>query len=81
MVLSHNSFIRGFNSIYQQALRVQGADKAYFVEYCIAWRDCVHAHHHYEEIELFPNIDKACGRTDLMSAAVEEHGTSCYTEC
>ncbi|KAI0509176.1 hypothetical protein F5B22DRAFT_617962 [Xylaria bambusicola] len=75
MVLSHNSFIRGFNSIYQQAPRVKAADKADFVEYCIAWHDCVDAHHHYEETELFPNINKACGRTDLMSAAVEEHAT------
>ncbi|KAI8955333.1 hypothetical protein F4801DRAFT_574510 [Xylaria longipes] len=26
--LSHNSFIHGFNSIYQKALRVQAGDKA-----------------------------------------------------
>ncbi|KAJ8114178.1 hypothetical protein ONZ43_g4965 [Nemania bipapillata] len=73
MALSHNSFIRGFNSIYQQAPRVQSVDKADFVGYCLAWHDCVDTHHHYEEIELFPNINKACGRTDLMSTAVNEH--------
>ncbi|KAI0101855.1 hypothetical protein GGR51DRAFT_574469 [Nemania sp. FL0031] len=75
MALSHNSFIRGFNSIYQQAPRVKAADKADFVGYCIAWHDCVDAHHHYEETEFFPNINKACGRTDLMSTAVDEHAT------
>ncbi|KAI1271195.1 hypothetical protein F5Y07DRAFT_392960 [Xylaria sp. FL0933] len=73
MVLSHNAFIRGFNSIYQQAPRVKDADKADFVGYCLAWHDCVDAHHHYEETELFPNINKVCGRTDLMNTAVEEH--------
>ncbi|KAI1752755.1 hypothetical protein F4782DRAFT_114157 [Xylaria castorea] len=73
MTLSHNSFIRGFNSIYQQAPRVQIADKADFIGYCLAWHDCVDAHHRYEETELFPNINKACGRTDLMSTAVNEH--------
>ncbi|KAI1180187.1 hypothetical protein F4777DRAFT_364419 [Nemania sp. FL0916] len=73
MTLSHNAFIRGFNSIYQQAPRVPHADKADFVGYCIAWHDCVDAHHSYEETDFFPNINKACGRTDLMSAAVDEH--------
>ncbi|RYP20419.1 hypothetical protein DL765_002795 [Monosporascus sp. GIB2] len=75
MVLSHNSFIRGFNSIYQQAPRVPPADKADFVGYCIAWHDCVDAHHRYEETELFPNINKAASRTDLMNTAVDEHAT------
>ncbi|OTA57987.1 hypothetical protein K449DRAFT_407662 [Hypoxylon sp. EC38] len=73
MALSHNSFIRGFNSIYQQALRVPAEDKTDFVKYCIAWHDCVDAHHRYEETEFFPNVNKAAGRTDLMDTAVHEH--------
>lgn len=74
MALSHNAFIRGFNSIYQQAPRVeQSADKTDFVGYCLAWIDCVLAHHHYEETELFPNINKAAGKTDLMASAVHQH--------
>ncbi|KAI1427697.1 hypothetical protein F5Y12DRAFT_736499 [Xylaria sp. FL1777] len=81
MVLSHNAFIRGFNSIYQQAPRVQAADKADFVGYCLAWHDCVEAHHRFEETELFPAINKACGRTELMSTAVKEHGKCMPTRC
>ncbi|KAK3934389.1 hypothetical protein QBC46DRAFT_359059 [Diplogelasinospora grovesii] len=74
MALSHNSFIRGFNSIYQQAPRiVSPTDKQDFIEYCIAWHDCVAEHHHYEETEFFPNVDKAAGRKGLMDGAVHEH--------
>ncbi|SPQ26200.1 48ffdf09-aa56-4320-b0f3-6ed4e002712f [Thermothielavioides terrestris] len=53
--------------------RVGPADKADFVGYCLAWVDCVATHHHYEETELFPNIDKAAGQTGLMDSAVHEH--------
>ncbi|GAB1310233.1 Iron-sulfur cluster repair protein DnrN [Madurella fahalii] len=74
MALSHNAFIRGFNTIYQQAPRVHNpSDKADFVGYCLAWVDCVATHHHYEETELFPNIDKAAGQKGLMDGAVNEH--------
>ncbi|KAK7957720.1 hypothetical protein PG988_012568 [Apiospora saccharicola] len=74
MALSHNAFIRGFNSIYQQAPRLElTSDKASFVGYCLAWVDCVVTHHHYEETELFPNIDKAAGQRGLMNGAVHEH--------
>jgi len=76
MALSHNSFIRGFNSIYQQAPRVTlAADKTDFVGYCIAWRNCVSQHHHYEETEFFPALDKAAGKNGLMDGAVDQHGT------
>ncbi|KAK0721227.1 hypothetical protein B0T21DRAFT_337901 [Apiosordaria backusii] len=74
MALSHNAFIRGFNSIYQQAPRVTlPADKADFAGYSVAWADCVHMHHHYEETEFFPNLDKAAGQKGLMDGAVHEH--------
>lgn len=74
MALSHNAFIRGYNTIYQQAHRVQNpADKADFAGYCVAWVDCVLQHHHYEETELFPILNKAAGRTDLMAGAVHQH--------
>lgn len=75
MALSHNAFIRGFNSIYQQAPRIQAADKQDFVGYCIAWHDCVSQHHHYEETEFFPSLDKAAGKNGLMDGAVDQHGT------
>lgn len=74
MALSHNAFIRGFNSIYQTAARLTlPADKKDFVGYCVAWVDCVSTHHHYEETEFFPNINKAAGQTGLMAGAVHEH--------
>ncbi|KAK6851591.1 hypothetical protein PG995_011716 [Apiospora arundinis] len=73
MALSHNAFIRGFNSIYQQAPRVPAVDKADFVGYCIAWHDCVEAHHRYEETTFIPSVNKAAGQTGLMQAAIEEH--------
>ncbi|KUJ07079.1 uncharacterized protein LY89DRAFT_702512 [Mollisia scopiformis] len=73
MALSHNAFIRGFNSIYQTAPRLTLlADKKDFVGYCLAWVDCVSTHHHYEETELFPNINKNAGQTGLMAGAVHE---------
>ncbi|PQE05097.1 hemerythrin HHE cation binding domain-containing protein [Rutstroemia sp. NJR-2017a BVV2] len=74
MALSHNSFIRGFNSIYQQAPRIQLAtDRSDFVGYCLAWVDCIDQHHHYEETEFFPALDKAAGKTGLMAGAVDQH--------
>jgi len=82
MALSHNAFIRGFNSICQQAPRVQdagsAADKKGFVDYCIAWHDCVEKHHHYEETEFFPNLNKAAGKTGLMGSALAENGIPIY---
>lgn len=76
MALSHNAYIRGFNSIYQQAPRLKlPADKTDFVGYCLAWVECVEIHHHYEETALFPGIDKAAGQKGLMDAAVHEHET------
>ena len=75
MALSHNSFIRGFNSIFQQASRVEKpADKKDFIGYCLAWVECVDQHHHYEEIEFFPSLDKAADQKSRMEGAVEQHG-------
>jgi len=77
MALSHNSFIRGFNSIYQQAPRV-GEDTNVikdFIAYCLAWRSLVFTHHHYEETDFFPAIEKATGVKGVMDSEVKEHGT------
>ncbi|KAL9118643.1 MAG: hypothetical protein Q9187_004807, partial [Circinaria calcarea] len=41
--------------------------------YCLAWHDCVAEHHHYEETEFFPAIDKAVGEKGVMENAVEQH--------
>ena len=74
MVLSHNAFIRGFNSIYQQAPRITLSDHKDFIGYCIAWHACVEEHHNYEETNLFPAIDRAVGGKDVMAGEVEQHG-------
>lgn len=79
MALSHNAFIRGFNSIYQQAPRISlPADKKDFVGYCLAWVDCVVQHHHYEETEFFPALDKAARKKGLMDGAVDQHGMNTF---
>ncbi|KAI9783036.1 MAG: hypothetical protein M1816_001613 [Peltula sp. TS41687] len=73
MALSHNSFIRGFNSIYQQAPRITVSDSKDFIGYCLAWHACVDEHHHYEETKLFPAIEAAVGEEGILDGEVEEH--------
>jgi hypothetical protein len=76
MALSHNSIIRGFNSIFQQAPRLQTTvDRCDFVGYCLAWIACVTTLFHYEETEFFPNVNKAAGQDGLLDDAVHEHET------
>ena len=74
MVLSHNAFIRGFNSIYQQAPRIQPSDTKDFIGYCLAWHDCVEEHHRYEETLFFPAIEDAVGEKSVMDGEIEQHG-------
>ena len=74
MCLSHNSFIRGFNSIYQQAPRLRKSDVSDFVTYALAWLRLVEQHHQYEEEGLFPEIDEITGQQGVMSHEIEQHG-------
>jgi hemerythrin-like domain-containing protein len=74
MTISHNSIIRGFNGIYQQAPRIGAPDQDDFIGYCLAWHTFVHTHHHYEEIFLFPAIEEAVGEKGVMDGEVSEHG-------
>lgn len=48
-------------------------DKTNFIGYCLAWIECVAAHHHYEETEFFPNVYKAAGQKCPMDSAIHEH--------
>lgn len=73
MALSHNSFIRGFNSIYQQAPRLHAPDTKDFINYCLAWQSLVYAHHHYEETDFFPAIEKFTGQKGIMDSEIREH--------
>lgn len=74
MALTHNSFIRGYNSIYQQAPRVGAADAKDFIAYCLAWRTCVYEHHHHQETEYFPAIDEATHEEGIMHEEIKAHG-------
>ena len=75
MTLSHNSLIRGYNGIYQQAPRLRKSDYQDFIGYCLAWHRLVESHHHFEEIYFFPAIEEATGEKGVMDGEVEEHGT------
>lgn len=76
MTLSHNSIIRGFNSIYQQAPRVTAKDQDDFICYCLAWHRFVEKHHHYEEEHFFPAIERAAGVKGIMDDQIEGHRKS-----
>ncbi|KAF2496602.1 hypothetical protein BU16DRAFT_537769 [Lophium mytilinum] len=74
MALVHNSVIRGLNSIYLQAPRVQPHDYENFIGYSLAWYELLNAHHDGEEDFLFPRIEAQVGETGLMDANVKQHG-------
>lgn len=74
MTLSHNSLIRGFNSIYQQAPRISASDYKDFTGYCLAWHRCVEQHHMHEEVNYFPEIERMTGQKGVMDGEVEQHG-------
>lgn len=74
MTISHNSLIRGFNSIYQQAPRISASDYKDFKGYCLAWHRCVEQHHMHEEVNYFPEIEKVTGQKGVMDGEVEQHG-------
>lgn len=76
MTLSHNSIIRGYNSIYQQAPRITTPDQDDFIGYCLVWHEFVEKHHHYEEVHFFPAIEKAVGEKGAMDHEIAEHSKS-----
>lgn len=76
MALVHNMFIRAFNSIYLQAIKVRPEDVADFLHYCSAWHMAIKGHHDAEEEVYFPGIEKATGVKGLMDSEISEHGPS-----
>jgi hemerythrin-like domain-containing protein len=74
MTISHNSLIRGFNSIYQQAPRIPKSDYLDFVGYSLAWLRCIEQHHNHEEEHYFPAIEEVTGVKGVMNEEVEQHG-------
>jgi hemerythrin-like domain-containing protein len=74
MCLLHNSILRGYNSIYQQAAHVQDADKAAFVGYALTWYKFVKSHHDDEEETLFTKVEELLGDKDVFAETHAEHG-------
>ena len=73
IALSHNAFIRGFNSIYQQAPNLTPSDYKDFIGYCIAWYTCVGENHTSAEIKMFAALEEAIGESRIMDHEVTLH--------
>ncbi|KAK4132008.1 hypothetical protein BT67DRAFT_132435 [Trichocladium antarcticum] len=73
MALLHNSILRGYNSIYQQAPFVVDQDKADFVGYCLAWFKFVKSHHDDEEATLFPKMEELLQDKTVFAETHREH--------
>ncbi|KAI1465097.1 uncharacterized protein F4812DRAFT_131467 [Daldinia caldariorum] len=74
MALLHNAILRGYNSIYQQAPRVQPGDAADFVGYALTWHKFVASHHDDEEATLFPKVEAVLGNdTTIWAETHKEH--------
>ncbi|KAF6235647.1 hypothetical protein HO173_006330 [Letharia columbiana] len=75
ITLSHNAFIRGFNSIYQQAPNLTPSDHKDFIGYCLAWYTCVGEDHSREEIRFFSAMEDATGEEGIL-----DHEVTFYTD-
>lgn len=74
MALLHNSIIRSFNSIYNQANHVSEVDKSDFVGYALTWHRFVVSHHDDEEANLFPKVEEVLDDKTIWGETHEEHG-------
>lgn len=74
MAVVHNCILRGFNSIYNQALQVEPSEYKNFISYAHALYLGLHAHHTGEETFAFPAIEAATGEKGIMDANVAQHG-------
>jgi hypothetical protein len=74
MALLHNSILRGYNSIWQQAPNVKPADKTDFIGYCLAWQKFVVSHHDDEEQNLFLKIEELLDDKTVLEETHKEHG-------
>ncbi|OAA62133.1 Protein kinase-like domain protein [Cordyceps fumosorosea ARSEF 2679] len=77
MALVHNSMIRGFNSIYQQAPYVAADDEPAlardFVQYALTWASFVTSHHHDEEDNLFVQVSTLLHDDTVWAETRREH--------
>jgi hypothetical protein len=74
MAVLHNAFMRGFNSIYNQALEVQPKDYKPFLCYAQCIYETLDAHHLGEETKFFPWIEEATGVKGIMDVNITQHG-------
>jgi len=75
MAMTHNTFFRALNSIYQRAPHIisgtqQAAD---FLSYCRITYDFIHHHQVIEETIYFPEIEKVAGIPGLMDTNIAQH--------
>ncbi|KAF9870100.1 hemerythrin HHE cation binding domain-containing protein [Colletotrichum karsti] len=75
MIIIHNLIIRIINTVYLQCVKVEKSpnDVQDFVSYSMEWGKMVEEHHHTEETDVFPEIEKMAGVTGLMQANVAQH--------
>jgi len=77
MVAIHNIFIRGINTIYNQAIKVgesgTEADRLEFCEFAAVWSLGLHEHHGMEEDTVFPDIENVAGAKGIMETNVQQH--------
>ncbi|KAM0327960.1 hypothetical protein ACHAQA_005359 [Verticillium albo-atrum] len=77
MNIIHNILLRAINTIYLQCVNVgtkgtqQDIDD--FVNYAILWHKAVSHHHHTEETNIFPDIERMAGVPGLMETNVAQH--------
>ncbi|KAK4231122.1 hypothetical protein QBC38DRAFT_466883 [Podospora fimiseda] len=73
MALLHNSIIRGYNSIWHQAVGLREQDKADFIGYSLAWYKFVKSHHDDEEDNLFTKISDLLKDNTTFEETHKEH--------
>jgi hypothetical protein len=73
MVCVHNMLIRGLNAIYLQAPSISPKDEQSFLHFTEQWLKVLHSHHHGEEEDFFPLLERLTGEKGIMDANVEQH--------
>lgn len=74
MTHAHNLFLRGLNSVYQQAPHVHNPKDAQdLLVFCHAWIISLEHHHDVEEAQLFPGLAAVTGEADICGREKEQH--------
>ncbi|KAH8590548.1 hypothetical protein B0O99DRAFT_521203 [Bisporella sp. PMI_857] len=73
MALLHNTILRGYNSIYQQAPFVEPSDNSNFIGYCQTWYKFVKTHHDDEEETLFHKVAELLKDSAIWENTHKEH--------